>query len=237
MKEGEGGVRVFRIYRRGSADGRIHVGDIILAVDSLPVANDGSVADGPGRIPFGLLIDRMFIGDSVTIRVLRDGERRDIAVTLARHPFWDSRRRSYQQKPRYFVYGGLVFAPLCRELLETYGADWGRVAPRTFLDDYFYRSLAVLDQRGKERVVLLRRLDDPVNAEMAWYLEQVVERVNGREIESLESLVEAIEGHAGGFHLIEFAHARRFGVLDRRMAEEANGRILKRYGIDEDRNL
>ncbi|HET6372540.1 MAG TPA: trypsin-like peptidase domain-containing protein [Candidatus Polarisedimenticolia bacterium] len=237
MTEGETGVRVFRVYRGGSADARLQVGDILLAVDGSPVANDGSVADGPGRIPFGLLIDRLFIGDSVVIRVLRDGERKDITIPLARHPYWDSRRRSYQQKPRYFVYGGLVFVPLCREMLETYGEDWRRVAPRTFLDEFYYRAVASAEPQGRERVVLLRRLDDPVNAEMAWYLEQVVERVNGREIESLESLVEAFERNEGEFDLIEFTHARRFGVLDRRLAAEANGRILQRYGIGKDRNL
>ena len=237
MADGESGVRVFRVYRGGSADGRVRVGDIILAMAGLTVANDGSVADGTERIPYGLLIDRMFIGDSVAIRVLRGGQRLDVVVPLTRYPFWDSRRRSYQQKPRYFVYGGLVFVPLCREMLETYGADWRRVAPRTFLDEFVYRSFADPEPKGQERVVLLRRLDDPVNAEMAWYLEQVVERVNGRQIDSLESLVKAFEEQEGAFHLIEFTHARRFGVLDRRMAVEANGRILKRYGIDKDRNL
>ena len=54
---------------------RILEGDVILSIDGRPVGNDGSVADGDGRIPFGLLVDRKQIGDSVSIRVLRDGVR------------------------------------------------------------------------------------------------------------------------------------------------------------------
>ena len=52
----------------------------------------------------------------------------------------------------------------------------------------------------EERVILLRRLKHPVNSEMSWYRNQVVERVNGRRITCLEDLVETIENHQGDNH-------------------------------------
>jgi S1-C subfamily serine protease len=232
----ESGVRVTRVDRRSSAEGRLRVGDVILAVAGRPVANDGTVADGPERIPFGYLIDRLFIGDAVTIHILREGDRRDVSVPLIGHPLSQSRRYAYDVKPRYYVHGGLVFVPLCRDTLLTYGSDWQRMAPRALLDEFFYRIEVQPDLQLKERVVLLRRLDDPVNIEMAWYLDQVVERVNGREILGLASLIEAFEKNDGDFHVIEYAHARRFSVLDRRKVEAANAAILERYGISKDRN-
>ncbi len=85
--------------------------------------------------------------------------------------------------------------------------------------------------------MLLRRLDHPVNADMAWFRNLAVERINGREITGMDDLVESLENHQGEFHLIEFSHLGRFGVLDRQKAEEAHQEILERYGIEEDRNL
>ena len=235
MADNESGVGVYQVFRGSSADGRLRVGDVILALNGLPVANDGSVVDGKSRIDLGMLIDRMFIGDSVSLRILRDGKRLDVAIPLVRASFGDSRRNTYDQAPKYFVYGGLVFVPLCRETMKTYGDDWPRKAPNTMLDEYFHRFLMEPDLALQERVVLLRRLDDPVNAEMAWYTDQVVKRVNGREITGLPSLIEAFEQFQGDAHLIEFVHAHRFGVLDRQKAEAANANILERYGIQKDR--
>lgn len=237
MGEVQTGVRAYRIYRGSSADGLIQLGDIVVEVNGRPVANDGSVVDGRSRIPFGLLIDRMFIGDSASIGVLRDGARVDVKVPLSRHAFYDSRRNAYDVKPRYFVYGGLVFVPLSRETLKTYAADWWRSAPKTLLEEFFHRVVLEPELQLQERVVLLRRLEDPVNSDLAYYRDQVVERVNGQPITRLEALVEALETHEGDYHLIEFSHGRRFGVLDRRKAEEANPAILERYGIQSDRHL
>jgi len=235
MTEKETGVRVSRTMRGSSADGLLEVGDVILAIDGRTVANDRSVEDGRERIPFGLLIDRMFIGESAEVRVLRAGRRLNVDVPLRRHTFGDSRRNAYDQKPRYFVYGGLVFVPLCGETMNTYGNDWPREAPSELLDEYFHRVLVDPDLQREERVVLLRRLDDPVNAEMAWYRDQVVERVNGRAITGLSDLEDAFDKNTGDYHVIEFAHARRFAVLDRRRSDAANAGILERYGIQADR--
>jgi len=237
LGEGESGVEIIRIYGGSSADGPLQAGDVILEVDGRAVADDGSVADGEGRIPFGLLVDRKFIGDTVRLRVLRAGARLELGVTLSRNARFDAQRNAYDVAPRYYVYGGLVFLPLCRETLQTAGPDWRRRAPKTWIDEYVYRFVIDPARQTQERVVLLRKLDDPVNAEMAWHREEVVERVNGRPITSLESLVEAFESHTGEQHLIEFTHARRFAVLDRRRVEAANPAILERYGISRDRQL
>jgi S1-C subfamily serine protease len=237
LEDGESGVRVDSVYRGTSADERIREGDILLAVNGRPVANDGSVADGDFRIPFGLLVDRIQIGGRVSIRVLRDGSRLDLEIPLQGYPAAESRGHIYDRRPRYYVYGGLVFVALNRETLKTYGADWQYEADKGLLHDFFVRPAFEPELLLQERVVLLRRLTHPVNADMAWYRNEAVERVNGREITSLDVLVETLENHDGDYHFIEFANVRRFGVLDRRKAEDAHDEILERYGIEEDRNL
>jgi hypothetical protein len=72
---------------------------------------------------------------------------------------------------------------------------------------------------------------------MSWYLNLVVDRVNGRSIESLEELIEAIESNSESYHVFDFAYYGKLGVLDRQAAEDANEEILEIYGVPEDRRL
>ena len=237
LKPGETGVRVYSALAGSSADGLLQVGDVITEVNQRPVANDGSVRDGETRIPFGLLVDRMQVGETVDIRFLRDGRRRDVTVTLRNYPAIDAQGHVYDRLPRYYIYGGLIFVPLELETLKTYGDNWVEEAPTALVDAFLLGSLREPAARLQQRVVLLNRLTHPVNAEMAWYRSEVVLRVNGTPITSLAQLAETLESHQGDHHLIEFATGGRFGVLDRRDADAAHREILERYNVPADRRL
>lgn len=240
MREGESGVRVDMVYAGGSSDGRLLAGDVLLAIGGEPIANDGSVAIGDLgglRTPFGLLADRLQDGEAVRIDILRNGERIALEFPIRVLRAVRSRGHSYESSPRYYLYGGLLFMPLDRGLLETAGADWVANADRDLLHEFMVRSAEEPEAISRERVVLVRRLDHPVNTNLAWHRMLVVERVNGRTIGRLEDLVEAIESNREPFHLLEFAVHARFEVLDREEADRANGEILERYRVPKDRNL
>jgi S1-C subfamily serine protease len=237
MEERESGARIHLLYPESSAEGILRPGDVVLEVEGHQVANDGSVADGGLRFPFGMLIDRLQVGESVELRLLRDGERLDVSVPLLGYRLGDLRGHVYDRLPKYYIYGGLVFVALSFETVKTFGSEWAADGDRPLLYEFLFRPLDDLSLLSKERVVLLRRLTHPVNADMAWFRNQVVERVNGRTVYGLEDLVEAFEGHDGDYHFIEFSNFNRFGVLDRRGAEKANPEILNSYGIGEDRRL
>jgi len=236
MAPEETGARIRRVLSGSSADGLLRPGDVILAVNGRPVANDGSVADGDVRISFGGLVDRLQIGATVELRVLRDGERFELEAPLLAYPAAESFGNVYDRRPRYFVYAGLVFVVLDFEVLKTYGQNWYNDAPKTLLHEYLVRPSFEPERLAQERVVLLRRLEHPVNANLAWSRDQVLERVNGREITSLDVLIDTLEHSTGDYHLLEFTTGRRFAVLDRKRAERANAEILERYGIPQDGN-
>ncbi len=236
MAPDETGVRVFRIQREDSADGLLEVGDVVLAIDDRPVANDGTVADRDSRVPLGMLVDRMQIGDSLTVRVLRDGERLPVEVPLRGNVVREYRSEIYDRGPRYVVYAGLVFTELDRELLKTYGQDWFSEAPKNLIREAFIRPAFEPELSVQPRVVLLRRMKHLVNSDMAWHRDEVVERVNGRPVPDLDALVAALDGNEGDHHVFEFSTGRRFGVLDRAAADAAHPEILELYGIPQERN-
>ncbi len=237
LAPGESGVRVDEVYPGASAHGHIQEGDILLEVAGQPVASDGSVADGDTRMSFGLLVDRMQIGESLAVRVLRGSEQLEFQIPLVGMTGVDLRGNLYDQLPRYYIYAGLVFVPLHLETLKTYGPEWRAKADKTMLYEFLVRPVMEPERLIQERVVLLRRLTHPVNADMAWFRNEVIERVNDRPITSLEDLVETLEAHQGKYHVFEFSNLSRFSVLDRERAEAAHEEILRRYGIPLDRNL
>jgi hypothetical protein len=113
----------------------------------------------------------------------------------------------------------------------------GKKPPEHILYELYFRPIEEPLAVRRESVVLLRRLDHAVNGYMSWSRNLVVDRVNGRSIEGLEELIEAIESNSGGHHVFEFAYYGRLGVLNRQAAEDANEEILEIYGVPEDRRL
>jgi predicted metalloprotease with PDZ domain len=230
MDEGETGVRVDLVFPDSSADGHLREGDVLLAIQGHRVANDGTVAIDELRLDHGVLLDRAQAGETVELTLLREGQRLSVNVTMAPYPPFGRVRKPYDALPRYYVYGGLVFIALDAQLLQTVGDE----APRHLIHEAFFRSLEEPERVATESVVLLRRL---VNADMAYHRNLVVSRVNGRPIERLEDLIEAIETNREPFQVFDFAYYGRFGVLDREQADRAQAEILQRYGVPADRRL
>lgn len=237
MAEGDTGVLVSFVRRDSSADGVLEVGDVLLAIDGKQIADDGSVPVDGLRLPFGMLLDRHQVGDVARFRVLRGTERRELAVPLRVFPRRELFGTPYDRAPRYYVFGGLVFVPLDQGMLETFGQHWFQEADKQVMYEYFYRPYEDPAVQTRERVVLLRRLDHPVNADMAWYRNQVVERLNGKEVADLDDLVRTMESSTDRFFVFEFSGSGHLSVLDREAAVRANPTILETYGVLKDRNL
>jgi S1-C subfamily serine protease len=233
MREGESGVRVEFVFPGSSAEGALREGDVLLGIDGRDIANDGTVDFDGLRLHVGVLLDRRQVGEEIELRVLREQERRDLRIPMQLFPRFRIYRRSYDEQPRFFVYGGLVFVPLEREVLLTLGQD----VPSDLSYECYLRPL--LDPQGArdEPVVLLRRLEHAVNADLPWAGNLVVDRVNGRPVTSLADLVAAIESNREPFQVFEFGYFGRFAVLDRVEAERARREILELYGLPSDRRL
>ena len=143
----------------------------------------------------------------------------------------------YDQKPKYYVYAGLVFAPLNREILKTYSDNWIAKAPQELIYATYYRPLIEHDFFDTKRVIQIRRLNHEVNAEETRYLYRIIESVNGKPIHTLPELVAAFEENQADQHVIQFEQGNRITVLDRKKADAAHEEILRQYAIPKDRRL
>jgi hypothetical protein len=218
-------------------DGLLRAGDVILEVGGARVDHAGKVVvDGQAQ-ELPVILDRYQIGELLPIRIWRSGTTLDLRVPLKADPERTRFSHQWDRLPQYCVVGGLVFVELDLELLKTFGSDWQDTADRTLVWAAYFEPLSDYALYSRHRVLLLRRLDHPVNVRMAWHRHEVVDRINGREIREIRDVIEAFESNRDAFHVIEFLYQGRVGVLEREAVERANPEILRRYGIREDRRF
>lgn len=230
MPPGETGVRVAIVDQGGSADGALQVGDVLLAVDGHPIANNHTIQLQAGlRTRFDVLLGLRHIGDVIGVTVRRAGKPVDVELTMRPHVDLVPRDR-YDVRPSYFIYGGLVFQRLTRDYLGTWN-QWWKQAPKEFLHLY-YSGIRTADRR--EVVVLSHILADAVNRGYDHLHDESVLTVNNAPVHDFEHFVRTLE--AAEDTVVMALSKGGLVVLDAAEAKAANQSILARYHIPRDRS-
>jgi S1-C subfamily serine protease len=232
IKPSEGGVKVATVQRTAPTFGKILPGDVILAVDKRPVGVDGRIDFQGERVEFSVLFDLRQMGETVTYSIVRDRERLRVPVVVA--PSTPGYRQSnvYGRHPRFFVWGGLVFEALSRDLLTSFGRNWFRTAPATLR--YAHQFGAVdEDWSGLEDiVVLIGVLPHPVNTWISNQVNGVLTTIDGEKVTSLAQAKRLLESARGEYQLLEFAGGLNPLALNRDQVVKSQAGIIKKYGID-----
>lgn len=238
--DGESGVYVVSVSHGSAAEkAGLKKGDVILAVNGDPIDEDGNYFNPQfGKIPFSHVIATEHLpGTELPMTVLRDGKK--IEMTLPLEPRDPATVISdpviHDRPPRYVVLGGLVFQELSRAYLQEWGSDWAQNAPpRLVYLDEFQDELPA--DRGK--IVFISQVlpaDTAVGYEEV--ATSVVEKINGREIKSLEDVEEAAKHPVNGFHRIELESDPGIIFLDAKEVERTADELQKSYGLPALKNL
>ncbi|MBU3665324.1 MAG: trypsin-like serine protease [Chthoniobacterales bacterium] len=231
LTEPDNGVLIGSVFDGGSSDGKLQSGDVILSVDGLKVYADGKIDLEGERVEMAEVFERKFKGDKVALEILRNGQKQNVELVLARPWPFDMQARSYDKRPRFVLMGGLLFQPLSRDFLDAKKVSDLRL--RYFFDFFVTDNLY---REHPEVVVLSEILPDPVNTYFMPFKGGIVESINGRKIRSLQDVAQALD-EPGEFHVIELLGEGRPIVLDRSALPEADRRIKERYNVSTDRNL
>ncbi|MCA9689900.1 MAG: serine protease [Nannocystaceae bacterium] len=233
MPAGRGGILVVGVGHGGSADGVLREGDAILEIDGAPVANNGTIHYlRRYRVRHDVEIGHRFLGDQLSLTILRDGAPRELVVELRPEPYLVARNQ-YDVAPTYFVFAGLVFQPLSRDFLATWDEWWYR-APSEFLVQYH---TGLRSPERHEIVVLAQVLADEINVGYGSLYSEMIVAVNGHQPRDLADLVRRIEAATQAGGVIELRTSLRGRiVLDAARAQGATARILDRYNIPADRS-
>ena len=227
------GVLVTGVMHGGSAYGVLKEGDVLMTLDNKHVAADGSVSFRKGeRIDMAHQVAKHHVGDSMPVKVNRKGKELTFKIEL-KPPRYLVAEDAYDVKPTYYLYGGLLFVPLSRDLLKTWGSEWWQDAPPEIIAIY---ENDICTSTRSEVVLLQKVLADRVNQGYHDTEMLMIDRVQGKNIRHLRDLIRVVESAKGAFVRFQSTDGQII-VLEREQVEKNNDGILRRYGVPFDRSV
>jgi len=234
MGESMTGVIINHIYYNSPAKGILKIDDIVLTVDGHDVADDGAVEFRPGeRTFYSYFVEMRQMHETVDMDVLREGKVKNFAfklkdekrdLTLVRN-VWEN------NTPRYFIFGGVVFTPLTRNLIQQWGRRWKYHADEELLYEISSRP----SEEKKEVVIALKVLAADLNRGYHKIKNWIVTEVNGKKFADFNEFVGLVAREKEPFIIFKNRKGFRL-VIDRLKAEKDKENILKTYRIREDRS-
>jgi len=231
LKDDDRGVLVSSVVAAGPSNGILRPGDVLLTIDGHPIASDANVELEGERAQFEEVVERKFKGDSVKFDLLRDKQPMTVTINLYKPWPYSVQGHSYDVRPRYVLYGGLLFQPLNLDMLEAYRATDLRL--RHFFE---YFTVEQIYLQHPDVIVLSNILPDPINTYLAPYRGAIVDEINGKKIRTLDELANAF-AQAPEQLVIRMIGDGPPLVLDRNKVEAARERIKTRYNVAKDQNL
>ncbi len=231
LKDDDRGVLVSSVVAAGPSDGILRAGDVLLEIDGHPIASDANVELEGERPQFEEVVERKFKGDSVKFDILRDKQPMTVTINLYKPWPYSVQGHSYDVRPRYLLYGGLLFQPLNLDMLEAYRSTDLRL--RHFFEYFILEQIYL---QHPDVIVLSNILPDPINTYLAPYRGAIVDEVNGKKIRTLDELANAF-AEAPERIIIRMIGDGPPLVLDRNKVEAARERIKTRYNVVKEQNL
>jgi S1-C subfamily serine protease len=230
MDESHSGVCVSCVQFGTGAYDVLQADDVLLTIGGHSIANNGTIRYREQyRTSFSVLLGELAVGDTMQFSVLRAGEQIELNVELtpSRHLV---PRNAFDCFASYFIFGGIVFQPLSRDVLSCW-PDWWDRGPKEFLHMYYSGSVTAERQ---EVIIIGQVLADEINIGYEEMHTESIQSVNGTLPQNMRHFVSMIDECDGRVEL-RTSLGKRI-VLDTSPARSAGGRILERYNISSDRS-
>ena len=235
MEKDMSGVLINQIIPGSPSDGNLQVDDVLLSIGDYEVGNDGTIEFRTNeRTQLTYVVQEKQIGESVQLEILREGEIISLDLNLYRSAQKDQLvpMEQYETLPSYYIYGGLVFCPLNKNLLSIWGPQWYQSAPSELI--YLLKN-NIPEKEDQQIVILLKALASDVNDGYQNVRSWVVDTINGEKIWNLKDFVTKVESIQDDYIILENKWEQQI-VIDREMAENTHREILETYRIPFDRS-
>jgi S1-C subfamily serine protease len=231
MKEDQTGTLVTHVFWNSSASGKIMEGDVLLEIEGHPIADDETVEFRPDeRTTFAYYSDMLQVGDGIMFRVLRQGRVRDVEYALDQtsDDLHLLTSRLYDTMPRYFIFGGIVFTPLTKNL----SCAWKKCKPpiEIQMEEFNWPT-----EKRREVVVAIKVLPADVNRGYHNMPAWVVRKVNAMEYGDFSEFYRLVTESEEPFVVFSDSKNKQV-VIDRGVALRGHREILDIYHIKKDRS-
>jgi hypothetical protein len=230
IDENSTGNLVDTIVYNASLKGMIEANDIITAIDGHKIEDDGTVAFRKHEYTsFNYFVDQHQMGETVAFDIVRDRKKIQVKVPLKNRAddLLLVKTTCYDKMPRYFIYGGYIFSPLSRNLLNSSGRN--RLKLRYFASQW-------PTEKKKEVVVLLKVLASDISRGHYGITLWPVEKLNGETFDSFDTFYKRVQAFDGKYLVLEDKDGVKV-IIDRQKAMARQQDILSKYNIEFDRSI
>jgi len=230
LPEKSGGILVERIVPFSSADGVLKTGDVLTKIEDLKIDAAGMVNYGEQQVSFYIEAENRQIGDPLKLQVWRNGNFEDLLLKLEAPPFGEEMRNSYDKRPEYLIFGGLVFIALSRNYIHSPG---NLLPPLAY--EHWYREVERPDTRRQQVVILSHVLPASINSGYTNLRNFIVSKLNQEPINSLSHLDQMLKKIPSETEHVVFESKWNNLpiVLNLKKSLAQHNSILKNYGIEE----
>ncbi|WP_412755355.1 PDZ domain-containing protein [Legionella longbeachae] len=235
------GIRILKADNLSDAFNKLKPDDIILAIDGLPISNEGTV-DIPGIgncIDYFHVTQSKFIGDTVRLNILRkkdngEGvEELEIDVVLDTI-LGDTEKVSvseHDKMPTYYINSGICFVPLTRNYMEGNGCE--------FEEMHLVEENCSLPDAPKKNptdqiIVINTILNCKETQGYEKHIRGIVKEINGKPINNIHDVVRVMEDNKDKRHVISLASKSKIVIPN--MSAPEHAKLLKRNHIAHDRS-
>ncbi|MEM7181501.1 MAG: trypsin-like peptidase domain-containing protein [Spirochaetota bacterium] len=227
------GVFVTKVLKGGSAEGYLQNWDLILSIDDLPVGKNGTIVlDKDTRIDFVEVVDNKHAGEQIKLQVFRAGKVLQLQFPAKKMRQFEYMRNTYEKGFNYFILGGLVFQEHSRSLLHAWSQMRETQGGSQFLYRFFYFIKDQLNKEIESDVIFYRRLAHPINSSSGYFLNLILESVNGIKIRNLKHLKTVCKNLKDEYFILKFRDVKTSLILKRQDVEKATPNIRKIYNLD-----
>jgi len=224
------GVRVRHVDAAADAKDVLHIGDVVLAINSVDVGYDGTVAldDGrPGeRVALPYILSRCCVGDTCQLLVWRNERRESVTVKLSSPA---QLVPSNPGDPEYLLISSLVFVPLTEPYLyDAYGFEWDREAPPYLVHLYDEGKRKARDEQVLVLAHVLCTGGEEASQEGA--VGQTLAKVNGQRAQNLRELDEVVKSNSDRWLRFELENGD-IVVVDNQDADQTRERVMDIHQI------
>ena len=232
------GILITRIDKLCDAYSKLKSNDILLSIDGMSISNQGTV-DIPGIgncIAMNHVTQMKRLGDIVKLKILRKNadtkqmELLDIDVVLDT-TLGDTEKVSvpeYDKMPTYYINSGICFMPVTRNYME--GAGWDLEEIQVFEE-----GCALPDAPKKnpdEQIVVVSHVIESKDTKgYGKYLNQIVSEVNGKPVNNLRDVIQAMEGNTGSEQVVTFIGKAKSSIIVKNMQASELKQLLKHHHI------
>lgn len=172
--------------------------------------------------PFKYYVDAHQMGETLRFGLIRDGKslEREIRLKHQVDDFLMVDTYVYDERPRYYIFGGYIFSPLNANLLRS---SKYATALRYFTTEW-------PTEERREIVVLLKVLASELSVGNNGFVLWPVEKVNGECYKDFDDFVSRVESSGEKYIVFENKDGLKIAV-EREKARELMPELLTRYNI------